>query len=268
MSRHQIASGILTAALPLIVLASVIGIWHTVVTVFDIPSYILPPPEDVSTALFHLRSELLSATGRTALAALTGLAVSTLLGTTVSFVFAQTLLVRQAFYPYAILLQTIPIIAIAPLVILTFGRGFHSITLVAIVISIFPIITNTTTGLLQIDAGLYELFCLHSASWWQTLWKLRLPSALPWLISGIRIASGTAIVGAIVGEFFVGSSQPGLGALIQRKTASVDLPALYATVIASTALGVCAFVLVTCAGDFILRRWFGRRLDGRPVIHN
>ncbi len=176
--------------------------------------------------------------------------------------FAQSVVVRRAFYPYAILLQTVPVIAIAPLIILTFGRGFHSVTLVAVIISIFPVITSTTTGLLQIDRQLLDLFRLHRASWWQTLWKLRLPSAFPWMISGIRIASGVAVVGAIVGEFFVGTSQPGLGALIQRKTASLNLPELYATVIASVALGVVTFTFITVAGDFILRRWFGRRLDG------
>ena len=256
---------LLATTLPLIVLGAAVGLWHVFVTAFEIRTFILPPPADVGAALAALRQELVLASARTATAAFTALAVSTLFGTVVSFVFAQTSLVRLAFYPYAILLQTVPIIAIAPLVILTFGRGFHSVTLVAIVISVFPIITNTTTGLLQIDAGLHELFRLHDATWWQMLRKLRLPSAFPWLISGIRIASGTAIVGAIVGEFFVGSSQPGLGALIQRKHASLDLPALYATVIASTTLGITTFVMVTVAGDFVLQRWFGRHLDGRTV---
>ncbi len=249
---------------PLLVLAVALGMWHSAISVFDIPGYIMPRPMDVFDALRLMRAELAAATARTAVAALSGLAVSTIIGTVTAFAFAQSSLSRRAFYPYAILFQTIPIIAIAPLIILTFGRGFHSVTLVAIVISIFPIVTNTTTGLLQIDNQLHELFRLHGASWWQTLWKLRLPSALPWMISGVRIASGVAVVGAIVGEFFVGSSQPGLGAWIQRKTASVDLPALYATIVASTLLGIVVFAALTWAGDAVLRRWFGTRLDGRP----
>ena len=252
---------VVSIALPLVVLVSVIALWHVAVRWFAVPAYILPAPARICDALLDTREELTQATCRTALAALGGLASSCLLGLLTAFAFAQSALIRRAFYPYAILLQTVPIIAIAPLVILSFGRGFHSVTLVAMIISVFPVITSTTTGLLQIDSQLQELFRLHQASWWQTLWKLRLPSALPWIISGVRIASGVAVVGAIVGEFFVGSSQPGLGALIQRKTASLNLPELYAAVLSSVLLGVTTFVLVTIVGDFVLRRWFGRRLD-------
>ena len=262
MMRSRMSRWILNALLPLAVLVAVIGLWQLTIVVFDIRKFIVPRPMEVFDALRSLRMELAAATARTALAAISGLAISTALGTVTAFAFAQSSLVRRAFYPYAILFQTVPVIAIAPLIILTFGRGFHSVTLVAIVISVFPVVTNTTTGLLQIDNQLHELFRLHGASWWQTLWKLRLPSALPWMITGIRIASGVAVVGAIVGEFFVGSSQPGLGAWIQRKTASADLPALYATIIASTLLGVVIFAVLTWIGDLVLRRWFGTELDG------
>lgn len=265
MNRSPTASWIVNVVLPLGVLAAAIGVWHLVIVLFQIPGYIAPKPLEVYDAFMLMRSELLAATLRTAAAALSGLAISTLLGSVTAFAFAQSVLIRRAFYPYAILFQTIPIIAIAPLIILTFGRGFHSVTLVAIVISLFPVVTNTTTGLLQIDSQLHELFRLHGANWWQTLWKLRLPSALPWMISGIRIASGVAVVGAIVGEFFVGSSQPGLGAWIQRKTASVDLPSLYATIAASTWLGVAVFAALSWIGDAVLRRWFGTRLDGTTL---
>lgn len=251
--------------LPLLVLMAAVGVWQLSIAAFDIPSYIVPSPGDVLTACSDMRYDLLAATGRTATAAVCGLTLSSLLGLLTAFAFAQSSLIRRAFYPYAILFQTVPIIAIAPLLILTFGRGFHSVTLVAAVISVFPVVTNTTTGLLQTDRQLHELFQLHQATWWQTLWKLRLPAALPWMISGVRIASGVAVVGAIVGEFFVGSSQPGLGAWIQRKTASADLPALYATIAASTLLGIVVFALLSLSGDAVLRHWFGRRLDGQPL---
>jgi NitT/TauT family transport system permease protein len=262
MPTSRLILSMLTAILPLVVLFAAIAVWQLAIIIFQIPKFIVPPPADVFRALGAMRTELVAATVRTAAAAFSGLAISTLIGTVTAFAFAQSVLIRRAFYPWAILCQTVPIIAIAPLVILTFGRGFHSVTLVAIVISIFPIVTNTTTGLLQIDSQLHELFRLHGAGWWQTLWKLRLPSALPWMISGIRIASGVAVVGAIVGEFFVGASQPGLGAWIQRKVASADLPALYATIVASTLLGVTVFGALTSIGDAVLRHWFGRRLDG------
>jgi NitT/TauT family transport system permease protein len=128
---------------------------------------------------------------------------------------------------------------------------------------LFPIIANTTTGLLQIDPALFDLFRLNGATRLQTLVKLRIPSSLPYLISGIRIASGSAIVGAIVGEFFVGSGQAGLGAMIQNQSTSLRMSDLYATMITSTALGTLAFAGVTQAGEWILRRWFGMSLGGR-----
>ena len=248
---------------PLLVLMLVVAVWQAVVSFGKIHPILLPSPTAVAKSAWKIRGDLMSAAGRTALAATTGLALSILAGTLTAFAFSQSGLVRRALYPYAVLLQTIPIIAIAPIVIVTFGRGFFSITLVASVISLFPIITSTTTGLLQIDPNLLDLFRLNRATRWQTLVRLRVPSSLPYLLSGIRIASGAAIVGAIVGEFFVGSGQPGLGAMIQRKSASMDLSELYATVLTSTALGTIAFGSITVLGESVLRRWFGMSLGGR-----
>ena len=248
---------------PLLVAILVVAVWQAAVSFGKIHPILLPSPTAVAKAAWKIQSDLLSAAGRTALAAVAGLGLSILAGTLTAFAFSQSGLIRRALYPYAVLLQTVPIIAIAPIVIVSFGRGFLSITLVASVISLFPIITSTTTGLLQIDPNLLELFRLNRATRWQTLIKLRVPSSLPYLLSGIRIASGAAIVGAIVGEFFVGSGQPGLGAMIQRKSAAMDLSELYATVLTSTALGTFAFAVITLFGEAVLRRWFGMSLGGR-----
>ena len=177
---------------PLLVLMLVVAVWQAAVSFGRIHPILLPSPIAVAQAAWKIRSDLFNAAGRTALAATAGLALSVLAGTLTAFVFSQSGLIRRALYPYAVLLQTIPIIAIAPIVIVTFGRGFFSITLVAGVISLFPIITSTTTGLLQIDPNLLDLFRLNRATRLQTLIKLRVPSSLPYLLSGIRIASGAA----------------------------------------------------------------------------
>lgn len=272
---------------PLIVLILVAAIWQTIVIVWRIHPILLPSPvlcrldaetwsaqladltkdlpyNSVAKAGWKIREDLVRGSLRTAAAALTGLSLSTLTGVLLAFLFSQSRLIRRALYPYAVLLQTIPIIAIAPIVIVAFGRGFFSVSLVAAVISLFPIVTSTTTGLLQIDSNLLDLFRLNGATRWQTLMKLRVPSSLPFLISGIRIASGSAIVGAIVGEFFVGSSQPGLGSMIQMKANSaLDMSELYATVLTSTLLGTVSFAAVTMIGETILRRWFAMSLDGQ-----
>lgn len=215
------------------------------------------PKTSVAWSLWNMRSDLSSASARTALAALSGLAISTVAGTLLSFLFSQSTIVRLALFPYAVLLQTVPIIAIAPIIIIGFGRGFFSIALVAAIISVFPIITNTTTGLLQIDQNLRDLFRLYEATRLQTLLKLRIPSSLPFLFAGVRIACGSAIVGAIVGEFFVGSGQPGLGAMIQKKSATLDTADLYAAVLTSAFLGTAVFSAVSAMSNSLLRRWFG-----------
>ena len=257
-----VLSWLIAFVIPLATAILLLAIWQIFVQVSGISKFILPSPLAILQAAWRTRMELLNATGRTCLAALSGLAASTIAGTIVALAFSQSLLLRRALYPYAVLLQTVPIIAIAPIIIVSLGRGFLSISLIACVISMFPVITNTTTGLLQADRNLLDLFRLNNASWWQVLIRLRLPSSLPYLLTGIRIAGGSAVVGAIVGEFFVGSGQPGLGALIQRKTASLALPELYATVIASTLLGTGVFGLITFFGELVLNRRFGMSLSG------
>lgn len=247
---------------PVLVPAAVLLVWHLIVTGLEIREVLLPGPLQVATAMVRMWPELQSAVLRTLAAAAIGLSASSLLGVLIAFVFSQSLLLRQTFYPYAILLQTIPIVAIAPMVVIGLGRSLLSVALISAMLSLFPIITSTTTGLLQVDGRLLELFRLYNATRWQTLFKLRLPHALPYLISGLRIASGAAIVGAIVGEFFVGSSRSGLGAMIQKKATGLANAELYATVAVATSLGVLLFAFISFCGEQLLQRRFGMSLKG------
>jgi NitT/TauT family transport system permease protein len=248
VGKTSVVRSVSDVLVPLLVLALVLLVWQGAVWWWRISPVLLPGPGAVLTACWKIRASLLESAFRTALAALTGLSISIVLGTLTAFAFSQSALVRRAFYPYAVLLQTVPIIAIAPIVIVSLGRGFVSVATVSAILSLFPIITSTTTGLLQVDT---------------TLLSLRVPAALPYLISGIRIASGSSIVGAIVGEFFVGDGTPGLGSLIQRKSASLVLSELYATVGVATVLGTLVFGLITVVGERVLRRRFGMSLGGR-----
>ena len=170
-------------AAPIVVLLIILGIWQAVVVLAGIPELILPSPWSIIRAASKIMPELLAATLRTTAAAMLGLVASCILGIATAFLFSSSAILRRALYPYAVLLQTVPIIAIAPIVIVSFGRGFASISLIACVISLFPIITNATTGLLQTDRNLIELFQLHRASWLQTLLKLRLPASLPYVMT-------------------------------------------------------------------------------------
>jgi NitT/TauT family transport system permease protein len=220
------------------------------------PIYLVPPPPAVWQAARENFSTLVSATLLTATGALAGFALSLVLGMTVAFLFSQSVLIQRAAYPYAIFLQTVPIVAVAPLIILWFGHGFAGIAVTAFIVSLFPIITNGTAGLTSLDRDTVELFEVNNATRWQLLWKLRLPNSLPNFVTGARIASGLSVIGGIVGEFFAGygTGRFGLGYYIFQTSAQLKTAALFAAIISSTLLGWIAFGLVSLVGGLLLAR--------------
>ena len=233
-------------------------LWHFVVQIGSIPKYVLPGPIAVGRAAWTGRVELGGAIALTGAAAICGFTASLIMGTLIAFAFSFSRLIKAGCYPYAVFLQTVPIVAMAPLIVVWFGYGFQSVALIAFIISLFPIITNATTGLTNIDRDLVDLFELHNASRWQVLFKLRLPSAVPYLVTGARVSSGMAVIGAIVGEFFAGygGSQDGLGYVIMQATNLLRTDDLFAAVIASTALGMAVFSVVNLVGATVLARWY------------
>jgi NitT/TauT family transport system permease protein len=247
-----------TAVPPLVAFAAVLAVWRLLIAVYDIKKYLLPGPMDVWKVCVRDASQLGQAFLLTAAGATAGFLLSLVAGIAIGCLFSQSRLVRTSLYPYAIFLQTVPIVAIAPLIVLWVGEGFFSVVLVSFIISLFPVITNATAGLLDVDPDLLDLFRLNNATRMQTLWKLRLPSAVPSIITGARISSGVAVVGAIVGEFFVSYDIKtyGLGYLIQTTSRNLQTDKLFATIILSTLLGLCIFSLVTAIGSLILNRWY------------
>jgi NitT/TauT family transport system permease protein len=243
---------------PITVFGLFLTVWQLVVMIGDFERYLLPGPVAVGQAAVRKWAELGGALALTAAAALLGFFASLVFGTLIAFAFASSRLVRASCYPYAIFFQTVPIVAIAPLIVVCVGYGFRSVALIAFIISLFPIITNATTGLTAVDRDLLDLFRLHNASYWQTLVKLRLPNAVPFLVTGARISCGLAVVGAIVGEFFAGfgSSRRGLGYLINESIERFSTDQLFAVVIASSALGTTIFAIVNWVGTTILARWY------------
>lgn len=242
---------------PLVFLVVVIAGWHAATVAFHIPQYLVPKPLAVWSVTVERFDRLASATGLTAAAALAGFGMSVVIGTTVAFAFSQSRLLRSSCQPYAVFLQTVPIVAIAPIIITWFGYGFRSVVLVSFVISLFPIITNATTGLISVDRELSELFQLLNATRWQTFSRLRLPNAVPWVVAGARTSSGLAVIGAIVGEFFAGygSNRYGLGYLIRQTSEQARTDELFAAVIASTLLGIAIFSGVNLVSGTLLARW-------------
>jgi NitT/TauT family transport system permease protein len=222
-----------------------------------LPEYLLPRPSSVMLALLHSGNELSKAAVQTALAASTGLLASALMGALIAILLCIHPWIRRAFYPYAVFFQTVPIIAIAPMLVIWFGYGLKAVIASAFIVSVFPIIANTLSGLLSADPALRDLFRLYRASPLKTLVKLRIPSALPAFLTGLRIASGLAVIGAIVGEFVADTYQNGGGigtavviAIKEQKTDKV-----FAAVLMASLLGLGFFAFVNLLSHFAMRRW-------------
>jgi NitT/TauT family transport system permease protein len=242
----------------LAVLAALVAIWQLIVWVFHVPTFMLPAPWAVVRALGARLPSLLNSLAITAEESAGGLVASVAVGVLVALLFAQSRWVRKMLLPYTLLLQTVPIIAIAPLILMWMGAGIPAVTLVAFIISLAPIIANTTQGLISVDENLVHLFLMHNASRSQLLFKLRLPHAVPGLFVGIRIASGLAVIGAITGELYAGSSQVGEGGLgysILYASSHLQTAYLFALVLATTVLGFSFLFLVMFLEWYFLHRW-------------
>lgn len=237
------------------------GVWQACCVVFRIPSFVLPTPVAVAGAASAKWYELGSATLLTATAATLGLALSLLVGAAVAVAFSQSRALSRSLFPYAIFLQTVPIIAIAPLIVIWFGQGLFSVVLVSFMVGLFPIITNGTTGLTRIDPSLLDLFALYRASRFHVLIKLRLPGSVPFFVVGAKVSSGLCVIGAIVGEFFAGSAERyGLGYVIELTSGQLRTADLFAAVFASTLLGLSMFLGVGALGDLLARRFRAREV--------
>ena len=245
---------------PLLVLCGVVGAWWAFSYLAFEPDrrFLLPPPHEVVNEGFldwrNLR-EVLVGLGQTTQVALTGLALAIALGMLFAVLMSQAKWVERSFYPYAVVLQTIPILALVPLVGVCFGFNFRSRVIVCVIISLFPVITNTLFGLQSVDRGHHDLFTLYGAGRLTRLWKLQLPSALPAVFAGLRISAGLSVIGAIVGEFFFRQGTPGLGRLLDRYHSNLQREQLFTAVFFSSLLGVALFWAFGLAGSLVLRRW-------------
>lgn len=242
---------------PLLLLAGGLVLWESLVLALRLPPYLLPAPHRVALAAVEHAAALSAATAWTAAAAAGGFLLSMSLGLLIALLFSQSETLRHGCYPYALFLQTVPIVAVAPLIIIWFGTGMGSVVLVSFIISLFPVITNGTAGLLRVDPALLDVFRLYRATRLQVLLRLRLPHAVPYLVAAARISSGLSVIGAIVGEFFAGygSGRQGLGYLITLTAGQLKTEYLFACVLASAGLGLVIFWSVGVAGDTVLRKW-------------
>ena len=218
----------------------------------DVRSYLLPPPSVVLRTLAREGRELWAAAAETAFTSLLGFLASAVFGVATAVVLSSARWVQRAFYPYAVFFQTVPIVAIAPLLVIWIGYGWRTVAASAFIVSAFPVVANTLSGLLSTDPALRDLFRLYGASWPATLVKLRLPYALPAILTGLRVAAGLAVIGAIVGEFIAGG---GLGGVIDVARTQQRVDKVFAGILLASLLGLTLFLLVNLISRVALRNW-------------
>jgi NitT/TauT family transport system permease protein len=242
---------------PLLTLLFVLAAWEIAVRALAVPAFLVPPPSAVVRAMAGEAGLLASSTLTTAEGALAGFFLSVVLGTVAGLVLSLSRTIERALYPYALFLQTVPIVAIAPLLVLWFGPGLRAVSVSAFIVSVFPVVANTLSGLRGVDPRLRDLFLLYGAGERDTLFKLKLPFALPSIATGWRVASGLAVIGAIVGEFVAGFSEgrAGLGITVLAAYRQLRTDLLFAAVALASLLGLALFAAVSVGSSIVLRRF-------------
>lgn len=186
-----------------------------------------------------------------------GFLLSIVIGVSGAILLASSKIIEKAVYPYAIVLQTIPVVAIAPIIVIWFGAGVNSIVIIAFLIGFFPMISNTLIGLNSTDGNMQNLFKLYNASRWQIMWRLRLPAAMPYIIAGLKISCTLSVVGAIVGEYIagIGGGEGGLGYAITVASSRLQTPYLFACGLCASILGITFYLLVSAFSKWALSSW-------------
>ncbi len=244
-----------------VVLPAIVGIalllgWQAACTSFHVPPYILPSPAAIGASLWLNRDTLVMALESTLTVTLVALGFATVVGTLIAFLFVQSRALEISLFPYVVMLQVTPIVAIAPLIIILVHDTFWSLVICAAVIALFPVISNTGTGLRSVDPGLLAFFRMNKASRLQTLWRLRIPSALPFFLAGMRISSGLSLVGAVVAEFVAGTGghSAGLAYEILQSSFQLDIPKMFAGLVLITLAGI-ALTAAMAGISRLLLRW-------------
>ncbi|KGA97577.1 ABC transporter [Alkalihalobacillus alcalophilus ATCC 27647 = CGMCC 1.3604] len=248
---------------PVLALGLFIVLWEVSVRVLGIAHYILPKPTDIYVATVANWDNLIRALQTTVIESVLGFMFSVIIGIGVAVLMASSKWIERSFYPYAIILQTIPVVAIAPIIVIWFGSGMNAIIIIAFTIGFFPMLSNTLIGLNATDHKLKDLFQLYNASKWQIMWKLRFPAALPFIIAGMKISCTLAVVGAIVGEYIagVGGGAGGIGYAITVAASRLQTPYLFALGLSAAVLGIVFFLLVSFFSRKLLSSWHESELE-------
>jgi NitT/TauT family transport system permease protein len=242
---------------PIAVGALFIAAWHFVVQAFGISKFVLPAPALVFETLVTDWPLLFGSLLITLKVTFGAFFLAVLTGTAIAFLFVQSRTIEASLFPYAVLLQVTPIVAIAPLIIIWVKHPLTALVVCATIVALFPIISNTILGLRSVNPGLVNLFRMNKATRWQTLVKLRIPSAAPYFFGGLRISSGLALIGAVVAEFVAGTggTSAGLAYQILQAGYQINIPRLFAALLLITVTGVLLFLLMVFLSKLALGDW-------------
>jgi len=251
------ASAIRAVAWPLLGVAIVLGVWQIGVMVSGVAHYLLPPPSAIARAMWESRDMLTAAMGRTALGAAIGFICAAAAGILLGSVIALIPLLRRSLYPLATVLQMVPVVAVAPLLQLWVDNGLPMAILSAAIVALFPVLAATIDGQASVDPGLRELFKLYGASPLHRWWKLDFPWSVPATVTGLRIAAGLAVIGAVVGEFVsgYGGTRAPLGIVIQAAMRDARTDLVFAAVALTTVVGFALFGAISFVGWLLVSRW-------------
>jgi NitT/TauT family transport system permease protein len=246
----------LRLGLPVLVLAAGVLIWDLVVRAFAIPPFVLPGPGLVLATLVADGGLLWNSLLATLLTTFEGFLLAAIGGVGLAILFNQSRLIEYSFYPYAVILQVTPIVAVAPLLLIYLPQPL-AVLACAWIVAFFPVLANTTLGLNSIDHNLLALFDLYKASRWQVLWNLKLPSALPQILAGLRIAGGLSLIGSVVAEIAAGSAGAGSGLAyrIAESGYRLNIPRMFAALLLLSLAGVAIFFVLSLVSHLALRRW-------------
>lgn len=244
--------------IPLFVGACLLCVWEAWVILAEIPRFILPAPSAIGAAMVSNFTALMAALWVTVIVTATAFGLAVISGVALAILFTRARLIEMALYPYVVILQVTPVVAIAPLILIWVGfdNVDRALVIIAWIVAFFPMLTNTVQGLRSVEPALHDVMTLSGARWWQRLINLELPAALPAILTGAKISGGLALIGAVVAEFVAGSgASTGLAWRIIEAGNRLEIATMFAALALLSALGIALFYVLTWVEYMLLRRW-------------
>jgi NitT/TauT family transport system permease protein len=250
--------------LPVLLGIAVLALWEFLVRHYDVPVFVLPAPSAIWPAFTANFASLMESLWTTLQVTWIAFAIAFVAGLALAIVFAQSRTTETALFPYAVILQVTPVIAIAPLILIWVGYEHveRAAVIIALIVAFFPILSNATLGLRSVDPGLRDLFRLYGTSRWQILWRLQLPGALPYILAGMKISGGLALIGAVVAEFVAGSgTATGLAWRVTEAANRLEIAKMFAALGLLSFVGIVNFYALSFLEWLLLHRWHDSAIE-------